>query len=149
MLEIHQCFNQAIEFIFDSILCQNKTSKLSFLLTLIHGWFRASWIVNLFLSDETKDPNKVTGVAQKHSLLSFVEIVIVIVLLRLLLLILLQQLADELLGQLTGVTEELLIKLIIYGWNVPQCVLFGLPQERWSTTQPGTKHKGRTVHHPV
>lgn len=34
---------------------------------------------------------------------------------ELLLLILLQQLADEFLSQLTGVTEELLIELIIYG----------------------------------
>lgn len=61
--------------------------------------------------------------------------------LELLLFVLLQQLADEVLGQLTGVTEELLIKLIIYGWNVPQGVLFGFPQERWSTTQPGTRHQ--------
>lgn len=43
------------------------------------------------------------------------ENVIFYVMLKLLLLILLQQLADEFLGQLTGVTEELLIKLIIYG----------------------------------
>lgn len=39
----------------------------------------------------------------------------VIVTLELLLLILLQQLADEFLGQLAGVAEELLIELIIYG----------------------------------
>lgn len=66
------------------------------------------------------------------------------VLLELLLLILLQQLADEFLGQLTGVTEELLIKLVIYGWNVPQRVLFGFPQERRSPTQPAAKHKKKS-----
>ena len=46
-----------------------------------------------------------------------------------------QQLPDEFLGKLTGVAEELVIKLIIYGWNVSKCVLFGLSKEGWSTTQ--------------
>lgn len=55
-------------------------------------------------------------------------------------LVLLQQLADELLGELAGVTEELLIKLVVYGGNVLQGVVFGLPQEGRSSAQPGTKH---------
>lgn len=55
-------------------------------------------------------------------------------------LVLLQQLADELLGELAGVTEELLIKLVVYGGDVLQGVAFGLPQEGRSPAQPGTKH---------
>lgn len=55
-------------------------------------------------------------------------------------LVLLQQLADELLGELAGVTEELLIKLVVYGGNVLQGVVLGLPQEGRSPAQSGTKH---------
>lgn len=64
----------------------------------------------------------------------------IITALQLLLLVPLQQLADELLGQLAGVAEELLIELITYGGDVPQGVLLGLSQERRSTTQPGTRN---------
>lgn len=55
---------------------------------------------------------------------------------QLLLLVLLQQLADELLGELTGVTEELLVKVVADGLYVLQGVLLGLAQERRSTTEP-------------
>lgn len=58
-------------------------------------------------------------------------------------LVLLQQLADELLGELAGVTEELLIKLVVYGGNVLQGVVFGLPQEGRSAAQPGTRQTGQ------
>lgn len=54
----------------------------------------------------------------------------------LLLFVLLQQLADELHGQLTGVAEELLVKVVADGLNVFQGVLLGLPQERRGTTEP-------------
>lgn len=55
---------------------------------------------------------------------------------KLLLLVLLQQLADELLGQLAGVAEELLVKLVADGLDVLQGVLLGLAQERRSTAEP-------------
>lgn len=60
-------------------------------------------------------------------------------------LILLQQLADEFLGRLAGVAEELLVELIVYRQNVPQGVPLGLTQERRSSTQPGRQE----CHHPV
>lgn len=60
-------------------------------------------------------------------------------------LVLLQQLADELLGQLAGVTEELLVKLVVYGGDVLQGVVFGLPQERRSPAQPGTRRTCQLV----
>lgn len=61
----------------------------------------------------------------------------IIAALQLLLLVLLQQLADELLGQLAGVAEELLIELVIHAGDVPQGVLLGLSQERRRAAQPG------------
>lgn len=47
-----------------------------------------------------------------------------------------QQASDEVLGQLTGVAEVLLVKVIVDSRDVGQSLLLGLPQERRGTTQP-------------
>lgn len=55
---------------------------------------------------------------------------------QLLLFVLLQQLANELFGQLAGVAEELVVKVVADGLDVFQGVLLGLAQKRRSTTEP-------------
>lgn len=91
--------------------------------TSIHGCFRASWMVSRFLPD------------REHVFTS--PPVLCVCLLSPL--VLLQQLADEPLGQLAGVAEELLVKLVVYGGDVPQGVVFGLPQEGRGPAQPGSR----------
>lgn len=44
--------------------------------------------------------------------------------------VLLQELPDEALGQLAGVAEELLVKVVVHGGDVSQRLLLGVSEER-------------------
>lgn len=52
-----------------------------------------------------------------------------------------QQTAYEVFGQLAGVAEILLIKVVVDGWDVSQRLLLGLAKKRRCTTQPDTERK--------
>lgn len=49
--------------------------------------------------------------------------------------VLLQELPDEALGQLAGVAEELLVKVVVHGRDVSQRLLLGVSEERGRTAQ--------------
>lgn len=52
-----------------------------------------------------------------------------------------QQLADEVLGQLAGAAEVLLIKVIVHCRDVCQRLLLGLPQE-WGCPTQAARRQG-------
>lgn len=49
--------------------------------------------------------------------------------------VLLQELPDEALGQLAGVAEELLVKVVVHGRDVSQRLLLGVSEERRRAAQ--------------
>lgn len=55
-----------------------------------------------------------------------------------------QQPADEVLGQLAGAAEVLLIEVVVHRRDVCQSLLFGLPQERGRPTQTARGESGWT-----
>lgn len=57
--------------------------------------------------------------------------------------VLLQQLPDEALGQLAGVAEELLVKVIVHGRDVSQRLLLGVAEERRRSAQ--TEKRPRNI----
>lgn len=57
--------------------------------------------------------------------------------------VLLQQLPDEALGQLAGVAEELLVKVIVHGRDVSQRLLLGIAEERRRSAQ--TEKRPRNI----
>lgn len=52
-----------------------------------------------------------------------------------------QELPDEALGQLAGVSEELLVEVVVHGRDVAQCLLLGVAEERRRAAQAGKERQ--------